>query len=230
MTMKELGGVIDASQVHFDFIGFDACLMAMTEITYDLADDADYIVASQDLEPGNGWAYDNWLSSITVTSTTEQIVNSIVTTYAAEYPSMKGITLSSVDTTKVTTLIDALNVFTAEALDPSLAASDLQLLTSAAQTATEYPPREKYEYIDLGEFMALVAAQATDSGLKDAALAVSSAVDAAVILEAGTVSGATGLSIYLPAGSEPISSDYTGTNFSFLQSGVPGWDDFLLRV
>ena len=39
------------------FIGFDACLMATAEMAVITADYAGYLIASQDLEPGDGWDY-----------------------------------------------------------------------------------------------------------------------------------------------------------------------------
>ncbi|MCR5235609.1 MAG: hypothetical protein K6E34_00220 [Lachnospiraceae bacterium] len=37
---------------HFDFIGFDACLMATVETAYMLSPYADYMIASEEFEPG----------------------------------------------------------------------------------------------------------------------------------------------------------------------------------
>ena len=46
------------------FIGFDACLMASYELANHIAPFADYMIASEELEPGNGWAYDQWLDAL----------------------------------------------------------------------------------------------------------------------------------------------------------------------
>lgn len=48
----------------FAFIGFDACLMASYELANHLAPFADYMIASEELEPGSGWAYDEWLGDL----------------------------------------------------------------------------------------------------------------------------------------------------------------------
>ena len=42
----------------FDFIGFDACLMSTIEVANVCATYADYLYASQEVEPGTGWDYD----------------------------------------------------------------------------------------------------------------------------------------------------------------------------
>lgn len=41
----------------FEFIGFDACLMGTVETASILASHARYMIGSEDLEPGKGWAY-----------------------------------------------------------------------------------------------------------------------------------------------------------------------------
>lgn len=45
------------NQRKFAFIGFDACLMATLETASAVSPYADYLVASQELEPGKGWNY-----------------------------------------------------------------------------------------------------------------------------------------------------------------------------
>jgi hypothetical protein len=62
LTFKQVLGAIktglESAQVpKFDFIGFDACLMASMELLPMIAPYADYYLASEDLEPGHGWNY-----------------------------------------------------------------------------------------------------------------------------------------------------------------------------
>ena len=45
----------------FSFIGFDACLMADFEMTLHLQPFADYMIASEETEPGEGWDYSKWI-------------------------------------------------------------------------------------------------------------------------------------------------------------------------
>lgn len=47
----------DAANSKLEFLGFDACLMATVEMAVVASDYADYLVASEDLEPGDGWNY-----------------------------------------------------------------------------------------------------------------------------------------------------------------------------
>ncbi|MBQ0078606.1 MAG: hypothetical protein KBS66_01770, partial [Eubacterium sp.] len=52
------------SGAHFDFVGFDACMMGTIETAYALHDYADYMIASEETEPGTGWDYRNWLAEL----------------------------------------------------------------------------------------------------------------------------------------------------------------------
>ncbi len=45
-------------------LGFDACLMGMVEVSYAMRDFADFMVASEDLVPGTGWDYADWLRQL----------------------------------------------------------------------------------------------------------------------------------------------------------------------
>ena len=45
-----------------DLIGFDACLMAMVETAYAMRDVAGTFAASEELVPGTGFQYDEWLN------------------------------------------------------------------------------------------------------------------------------------------------------------------------
>ena len=55
-AVREMGGV--------DIYASDACLMQMAEVTYELKDAAKITVGSEENEPGDGWAYDYFLSRV----------------------------------------------------------------------------------------------------------------------------------------------------------------------
>ena len=46
------------------WIGYDCCLMAVADIADLNSDYFEYMVASQESEPGEGWDYDNWIDDI----------------------------------------------------------------------------------------------------------------------------------------------------------------------
>lgn len=53
-----------AKRPPFDIIGFDACLMATLDTASAMSGFARYMVASQEVEPANGWKYDGWLGAL----------------------------------------------------------------------------------------------------------------------------------------------------------------------
>lgn len=59
IDLAEINSALKAANTQFDFIGFDACLMATYETVLMLSDYADYLIASEETEPGTGWYYTN---------------------------------------------------------------------------------------------------------------------------------------------------------------------------
>lgn len=55
LSIPEIQTALSKAGQKFEFIGFDACLMASVEIAQALAPHGNYLGASQDLEPGPGW-------------------------------------------------------------------------------------------------------------------------------------------------------------------------------
>ncbi len=57
LSLEEIGGALSGFEEAFEFIGFDACLMATLETAQTVAPYARYLIASEELEPGSGWDY-----------------------------------------------------------------------------------------------------------------------------------------------------------------------------
>ncbi|MEG1448165.1 MAG: clostripain-related cysteine peptidase, partial [Oscillospiraceae bacterium] len=104
-----------------DIIGFDTCLMATVDTAYTFSDIGKYLVASEELEPGNGWLYSGWLDAIAENPQIEplKLSKAICDTYV-EGCEMVGtednITLSVTNLSKVNNLITAYDDFGKEAL------------------------------------------------------------------------------------------------------------------
>ncbi|MEA5050846.1 MAG: clostripain-related cysteine peptidase [Oscillospiraceae bacterium] len=64
MSLYALDKALTDGGVKFDFVGFDACLMSTLETAYMLEEHADYLIASEETEPGCGWSYSGWLSAL----------------------------------------------------------------------------------------------------------------------------------------------------------------------
>lgn len=64
LTLDEIQSALFHANITFDFIGMDACLMSSLETCCALWRYADYLVASEDFEPCDGWGYENWLTAL----------------------------------------------------------------------------------------------------------------------------------------------------------------------
>lgn len=64
MTIDEIQLAIDTAGVYFDFIGMDCCIMSCLEVCCAMYGYCDYMVLSEDFEPGLGWSYEGWITAI----------------------------------------------------------------------------------------------------------------------------------------------------------------------
>ena len=60
LTLPELGEAFKEVGQQFEVIGFDTCLMSTLENASTLSAYGNYMVASEEYEPGGGWAYTGW--------------------------------------------------------------------------------------------------------------------------------------------------------------------------
>ena len=106
MSLAEIDKALTDGKVQFDFVGFDACLMAIAENALMLSKHADYMLASEETEPGIGWYYTDWLTALsknTSMSTPELgklIIDDFVETCGAKCAGQSA-TLSIVDLAEV---------------------------------------------------------------------------------------------------------------------------------
>ena len=102
MDLAEIDQALKLGGVKFDFVGFDACLMATTETALMLTKHADYLIASEETEPGIGWYYTDWLSKLSANTSLptlqigKEIIDDFVDTCAQRCPG-QSTTLSIVD-------------------------------------------------------------------------------------------------------------------------------------
>lgn len=65
LTLDEMKQALAANpDVHFDIIGMDCCIMGSLETCVALQSYCNYMVLSEDFEPGTGWSYQGWMSEL----------------------------------------------------------------------------------------------------------------------------------------------------------------------
>jgi len=232
LTMTELRSALNAANATtgkvLDIIGFDACLMQMVEVVYQVMGSAsrplvDIAVGSEETEPGDGWDYAATLTALTgnPAMTPAQLATQIVNDYISSYSPTWDITQSAAKLGLVDELATAIDSF-AQAM--TSATGDWTAISTARSQAQEY----YYDYyIDLYHFAQLVNQDASISqAVRDAASSVMTAVSNAVIAEGHTASVANshGLSIYYPETVANYFSDYE--TFVVFTTDTQ-WDEFL---
>ena len=105
----------------FEMIGFDACLMATFDVANTLHGLTRYMVASEEVEPGNGWEYAGWLTALGNNPAMGgdglgQIICDTYYSGCEDAWTEDSTTLSVVNVTKMPTLKAAYDAFGVEAL------------------------------------------------------------------------------------------------------------------
>lgn len=67
-----------------EWVGYDACLMAVQDIAITNAEYFNYMVASEESEAGYGWDYDNWVDDLYSKKTTTTILKAIVDSFISD--------------------------------------------------------------------------------------------------------------------------------------------------
>ena len=153
MSLTGIKQALTDGGVLYDFIGFDACLMATTETALVCSSFADYLIGSEETEPGIGWYYTNWLNKLsanTSLSTLEigkQICDDFVETCARSCAGQKA-TLSVVDLAELEKTVpeDLTNFSTAASAKIS---SDYKTVAKARSAAREFSTSTQIDQVDL---------------------------------------------------------------------------------
>ena len=199
-----------------DLIGFDACLMAMVETAYAMRDVAGTFAASEELVPGTGFQYDEWLNLLISNPQMDGralgkvLVDSFEQRYgtATEFRDPNPLTtLSAVDLTKLDQLAATITT-----LSKGLIAnfnSEKSNISSARESCSVYAPnalgdgRDYFLHVDLARFCDELVARSRDQEIRNKAAAVSAIIRSSVLRNyagagrRGTF-GSHGLAIYFP--------------------------------
>ena len=183
-----------------DILGFDACLMNMFEVAYQVREQAAFIVGSEETEPGDGWPYDRICKALVAqpSMSAKDVSKMIVTQYRKSY-GLSGTTQSAISGAALDELRKRTDAFVA-----ACAAADKADVDGAVEAALGDVQRFYYNsYIDFFHFLELFTENVKDSSCQKAAKNVLQYQDVAVV-ENG-VSGipfmkmkAKGISIYFP--------------------------------
>jgi clostripain len=182
-------------------LGFDACLMAVTEVAYEVRNHASVMAASMALEPVDGWDYTRLFSSMTgnrhpgvlepaelgriIVESYEDFIES-TTIWGLPAQTMSAVDLSKMDALK--TAIDALAtaIYTAYDEDTIILGGTDNPIEALRESSVRFWEGDRdsidYPLIDLGHFCLLLEDnELIPGGIKTAAAAVRTALGTAVI-------------------------------------------------
>ena len=154
MNLAEIDKALTDGGVKFDFVGFDACLMATAETALMLTEHADYMIASEETEPGIGWYYTNWLTSLSENTSIptvelgKEIIDDFVNTCASRCAG-QSTTLSIVDLAEYQeTVPEVLKSFSADTCE-LIENNDYATVSNARSGAREFGSSSKLDQVDL---------------------------------------------------------------------------------
>ena len=154
MDLAEIDKALTDGGVKFDFVGFDACLMATTETALMLADHADYLIASEETEPGIGWYYTDWLTQLSKNTSLptieigKTIIDDFVDTCARKTPG-QSTTLSIVDLAEAElTIPKALANFSADTVE-LIREEKYAQVSNARSGSREFGASSRIDQVDL---------------------------------------------------------------------------------
>ncbi len=195
MTLSKINSALKAANCTFDFIGFDACLMATLETALVCNNYADYLIASEETEPGTGWYYKNWISELSAntsaatTDIAKTIIDDFVSSCRASSPSAK-VTLSLTDLAELDgTIPEAFRDFSAST-NKLIASDDYRLVSDARAGVRQFSAQNKLNQVDLADL-----ADRIDT---DESKALSKVIHGCVKYNQSTITRCNGLSIYFP--------------------------------
>jgi hypothetical protein len=185
-----------------DLIGFDACLMAMLEVNYQIMATARYAVGSEEEEPGNGWPYDRILKALAKkpAMAPDELARTVVAQYAASYGASDGVTLAAVDLGQSDSLAAAVEKLGGSLLARVGKQSEMTLLSAVRAKVQEYSAPYD-DYVDLVDLCDGLQRLLGDAAVTEACAAVKQAVAKMVLASAAKGSGVArshGISIYFP--------------------------------
>jgi len=227
LELQEIGTVLSGSNLHFDLIGFDACLMGNLEVANTVKDYANYMVASEELEPGHGWDYVSFIGYISNNpeASTINIGKKIIDSFIDKPDHTDPIkTLSLLDLSKTDNVINKLDILStgmSNTLTVPEGYSDIGTSITKSQKFGSEPKADTETSIDLKSFVMEVKKQSPE--ISSSADDLISAIDEFVIYSKHdkTRPNSYGVSIFSPKDVDYYHQNYRTVTVS------NGWYSFL---
>ena len=226
LSLREYREVTNESP--FTLIGFDACLMGMFEIMYELKNHATMIHGSEAYEPLEGWTYNNLLYKLNKNLNDEELAHHVVNDYIESYRNGSvytsySVTASVVSSNKLEGLWNDLDNFSTELN------SVLPVFRNEIKKARDNSQRfdQNPNFRDLYDLTVKIENEIPVTSVKEAARNLRDSINQAVMFEDHwtkpeklNVERANGMTIYFPT--EGVKNGYS--NLEIMENT---WFDFI---
>ena len=204
LTLPEIRKAVTGANVPFEIVGFDACLMATLETAEMLHGYGHYMVASQEVIPGSGWSYTDFLSYLSTDPSMDGLklgkrIGDGYMEKCKERDSDEMATLSVTDLTRIPELSSTYKNLSGELVLCTTDTTSLRTISQEASKTESYggdSDSQGYSnLIDLGDLISR-----TDNVLNQNAESVRKALGEAVRYEVhgNSRTGSNGLSVFYP--------------------------------
>lgn len=236
---REVQEILSPKEV--SIIGFDACLMSMLEVGYALKDKANYLVGSEELEPGTGWNYKILLNQLILNPSMSdyELSRVIVESYRQHYNTFDGVTLSAIDlslTQNICVKLSLLSVLLINNVD-----NEYLNVKKAREKCYKFAANvSEIHSIDLSLFLFHLSNFSTNHSIKEECKQLRDELNKLVInnfcsedmtfKQDEICYGSFGIAIYFPERKEYFDDAYKDENIIFPVQFVSdfSWDNFLL--
>ncbi len=197
MSLAGINTALKDGGVKFDFIGFDTCLMGTVENALMLEQYGDYLIGSEETEPGVGWYYTNWLTAFSQNTSMptveigKRIVDDFVDVCDQKCPGQKT-TLAVVDLAELKATVPSELTDFARSTNELIQNKEYKQVSEARYKTREFAQSSKIDQVDL---VHLCKNMGTAEG-NDLVKAIEKAVK--YNRTASCINNAYGLSIYFP--------------------------------
>lgn len=211
---------LQSQGVAIDLLGFDACLMGMLEVAYEVKDYVQVMVASEESEPDTGWPYTEILSSLVAEPNMDALGlgQEIVSDYGLTNARDLSVSQAVFDLTKLGEVTTGLD-------DLMTAMEDEDKLVIGIARRKSLTLSEP-SYVDLYSFVQTLTSFSNSSQIQSATSSLAASLQDFVpsYYLGRALEGGRGVSIYFPLQERFFEEEYL-TDIDF--SDQTNWDDFL---
>ena len=207
--------------VSIDILGFDACLMGMFEIAYQLRNQAKVMVGSQFVEPASGWDYPRILEDLSIEKKSEVMAEELVKFYADYYERESfDVTQSAYNLEVINEVAKRLNIFAKLLLENLENKKDLKYALLSSQLFNNHT------YVDLIDFIKNIQRRVEIEALNTPAKKLLEALDKFIIANHNmgySIREANGVSLYFPLKTRPFKETFEMYEKLDFSQEYPSW-------